>query len=442
MLTNVVRITSGNDSDPSNNIADVRVRVPLLPPVIINPIPGTTCNGDLKITGQAQPVPGLTVDIFVDDGQVATVTPDANGAWSHEVTGLSDGDHFIFAVARYNGQSAQSSVVKVIVNSQLTWHPISLRFIRENGRAIIPKDTDGRLDETGWRVFLRPGQTYQVSVEICCSDPDALVTLKIPGGEVITLTDPDDDKTFEGVFTMPNNPGSFDLVLCVTCNLIRHCSDGAVLIDPEGAVFDALLGKETGKLAGATATCYQAQTSVVGEAPSFSVWPADQFGQENPQTTGADGYYSFFTPAGVYQVEVIRSGYQSYRSPDLVVTDAPVEFDVPLTPEITDPTDHIIFISDVGFDPPVLVIKPGDVVEWVNVDGQTHTSTSSDPAAQSPTGTSGWDSGLLDTAESYRRQLLTPGAYTYYDIENPILNAQVIVETSTTYLPIVVKSSK
>ena len=58
-------------------------------------------------------------------------------------------------------------------------------------------------------------------------------------------------------------------------------------------------------MAGATVTCYE----LVDEASScWEVWDGAFWGQTNPQTTGADGYYSFFTLPGKYKIEVARNG--------------------------------------------------------------------------------------------------------------------------------------
>jgi plastocyanin len=173
------------------------------------------------------------------------------------------------------------------------------------------------------------------------------------------------------------------------------------------------------------------------------VWPADEYGQENPQVTGEDGYYSFFTPAGTYQVTVVMTDYQSHRSPDLVVVEDPVQYDVFLAPEITGTADYTVTISSLGFDPPVLEVPPGSIIAWINVDGALHSSTSVTPSVSSAqviglAGSTGWDSGLLDVGEVYKHQLNSGGTYIYQDGNNGIYTGQVIVE-GTIYLPLVFK---
>ena len=43
------------------------------------------------------------------------------------------------------------------------------------------------------------------------------------------------------------------------------------------------------------------------------------------------------------------------------------------------------------------------------------------------TNTAGWDSGLLDSGESYSRRFDTLGTFTYYDHENPALKGTIKV---------------
>ena len=61
-------------------------------------------------------------------------------------------------------------------------------------------------------------------------------------------------------------------------------------------------------------------------------------------------------------------------------------------------------------------------------------------------GSAGWDSGLLTTGESYKRQLTVEGTYTYRDSTNPDATATIIVKQSAPvqtvrmlYLPMIRK---
>jgi plastocyanin len=289
------------------------------------------------------------------------------------------------------------------------------------------------MDETGWRVALRAGQTYTVRVLLCCNVAQA-VTLEIDGTTLI-LQDGDGDGWYEGTFDAPV-PLAGTLRLCVTCDQIRRCSDGEILIDPEGTVYDLESGIE---VADATVTCYEHQ-SYGGGGSAYTPWPAEDFGQANPQTTAADGYYSFYTPPGTYRVGVTKSGYQDHLSDDLLVIDEPVHYDVYLAPTIAGAADYTVTITSLGFDPPILSVLPGSVIAWVNVDGDFHATTSITPTLSpgvAATATSDpWDSGLLGTGERYVHRLTGTGTYTYQDGNNSEVIGHIFVEHKI-YLPIV-----
>ncbi|MBP7964633.1 MAG: DUF11 domain-containing protein [Caldilineaceae bacterium] len=448
VLTNTVVITSSNDGNITNNTAVVTVTVPLLPPVIAHPLPGTTCSGDITVTGRVQI--GAVVDVYVDSVLAGTATPDSLGHWSLAVTGLADGSHSIYAVARVGSlTSAPTPTVIVIVDSSLFWDPMSLRFIEvTSGHVIVPS---GRLDETGWSVFLKRGETYTVTLRVCCDADNPVVTMELGDVTTVNLTDPDGDMIYAGSFTTPSDgPFAGTIRICVICELIKKCSDGQVTIDPEGNVYDLTTGLVIG---GSTVACMQSVVSGASGDTVYDLWPAVDFDQINPQVTAADGYFSFFTPAGAYQLQVSQTGYQPYRSWDLVVIDAPVHFDVPMTPVIVGDADHVIAITASGFEPSFLTVAPGEVVQWVNMDTGSHTSTSGDPAVTFPgltatalLPTDGWDSGLLGTGNSYKRSLSAEGTYSYADHENPEFAATLVVAqpvvvppSYTIFLPMVLR---
>jgi uncharacterized repeat protein (TIGR01451 family) len=450
VFTNTATTNSSNDNNTLNNSSVATVTVPILPPIISEPLAGSTCTGTVSVKGNAQP--GAVVDLYVDSVLVASTLPvDAGGNWNYTLTGLSNGSHAIYAVAQLGSLSSPPSpTVVLIVDNTLFWDPISLRFSDDMGHVILPS---GRLDESGWTIFLRPGHTYTVSLRVCCEDPNAQVTMEVNSTPPIslTLTDPDGDRIYTASFTIPVGGRFAGAVrICVTCNLIRRCSDGQVTIDPEGTVFDLLLGTPVN---GANVACLQAGVSAASGEQVFSLWPAANFGQINPQTVGVDGYFSFFTPQGAYRLNVSKSGYQPYVSPDLNVVDAPVHYDVPLTPIINQAAGAQIAISDNGFEPAVLTVAPGTVIEWINASEGVHSSTSITPAvkyegvaAASLNADSGaWDSGLLQTGESYKRQLNAVGVYTYTDSVNPENMATVIVATPQLsdrriFLPVILRN--
>ncbi len=430
-ITNVVTVRAPDDVDASNNSATATVEVGVRAPNIITPANGTTCDGMITVKGRAEA--NASVDLYVDNTLTATVTADAHGLWQHDLT-LTDGSHTLYAIAKVGSiTSPQSDVVTVIVDSTLSWNPLSLTFTDRRGRIRRPVDENGRMDADGWSVRLHPNTAYTVSVQICCQAKTVTATLVISARGAVTLTHSGDDPLYTGVLTTgPRNPASTTMTLTVICS-DTVVSDGGsvVLIDPEGQVNDIRTGQPLGE---ASVANLEANTGAANaqETTAYSLWDGSPYGQINPQTTQNDGQFSFLTPPGAYQLSVNRTGYQAYRSPDLVVVQDPVHYDVGLTPAIQEAAAYTINISTAGFDPMILTVPPGAVVAWVNTDAADHTATSSGAgAATSGATAAAWDSGLLSAGQVYKFRMDTEGSYTYVDQTNPANTATIIVSKET-----------
>lgn len=412
-VVNRAGIQAEGDVYSDNNTDRARVQVGLAAPRILTPVDGTTCRGDVDVAGRAER--NATVELYVDGALAQTVTANAQGRWQATVTGLADGRHTLAAVAKIgSATSPRSAVVELYVDPSLLWDPISLRFIDPRGHVRQPADEDGRLDADGWSIHLRPNTTYTVEVGVCC-DASAQVTLTVANLGEFPLTDPDGDKTYSGSFTTgPRNTTPGALTLTVVCGDVTSDGSGeVVLIDPAGTVYD--LGTQQ-PLAGATVACMESQTAAAGSAAAFSLWDAGAFGQVNPQQTPADGGFSFLTPVGAYRLDVNHPSYQPYRSPALVVENDPVFYNVGLTPRIEAPADYRVTITESGFEPPLLNVPVGAIVEWINLDAQDHSATLlPDGGAAQTAATAAWDSGALAPGASYKVQVRAAGSFTYGD---------------------------
>ncbi len=104
-------------------------------------------------------------------------------------------------------------------------------------------------------------------------------------------------------------------------------ADPTWIHDPSGYVFEAV---PSNRLPGVTATVLEAPTA---EGP-WTVWDADWFGQDNPQTTDADGRYGWDVPEGWWKVRYEADGYLVGESDALEVL--PPHFDVNVG--LVDPT--------------------------------------------------------------------------------------------------------
>jgi plastocyanin len=439
VIRNLAEITASNDPNTANNQATAQVRPGLPAPRITGPGSGTTCRPEVTLSGRA--VPGAEVRVQMTDVLISAVTANDQGFWSADLV-LEPGQHQITAVARLDGQTSPSAQsITLNVDPTLPYDPLSLRFTDERGHSFRPYATRGNTDANDWGLHLRPNTNYTVEVGSCCTAPDTQMRLTLNATTEVELTDPDADDLFTGSFkTGETGTDSFTLELIVVCANIEYRSDGTVLIDPEGVVYDALSGAP---LSNATVACLvvtSEDSTASDTSTTVGLWPAADFGQINPQTTLADGYFSFWTPPGTYQLDVAHSGYQPYRSNDIEVVDELVRRDVSLTPIIEEEADHRMIVDEQGFATTTLAVAPGTVIEWLNLGIDEHRIM-----LEAGESTTQWDSGLLMTGESYIIRLDNEGSYTFIDAENNLNQATIVVaqeqtrpiEGQSIYLPFV-----
>ena len=424
VYTNTATITATGDTDAGNNSAQATVKHAFLqPPIFLNPLDGTTCDGDftganvmLGITTE-----GATVDVYVDGVLTSTLTAGGSGYFRPELV-LPDGEHTVYAVAHLNGHNAVGETRRIIVNSALSFDPLSIRFKLDGGGFYRPTDGEGRTDETGWSIDLLANRLYTVSVRLCCESLTAQVTLDL-SGTVLSLTDPDGNHVYEAGFTTSGKGSIVTSTLTVECNGSVFETQASVLIDPDGVVSDINTGA---LLSGAQVICMLRTND--DDTANYSVWPAADFGQLNPQTTKANGYFSFFTPAGLYRLDVTKNGYQPYRSPDLQVVSTPVRHDVALTPINAEAPQVTIAIGENGFEPPIVKVAPGTVIAFVNADVRDHSVQGQTAVGTNAPSAGGFDSGALGPNQRYTVKLTAGGTYRFSDSANPELVGSILVD--------------
>ena len=188
----------------------------------------------------------------------------------------------------------------------------------------------------------------------------------------------------------------------------------------------------------------------------WTPWPAHLYNnQQNPQVTGDDGYFAFFTPPGDYYLQVgglpaassgLTTTYQSWRSPVVTVISDIVHVNVPYTPLPDAVTADVLLTVD-GPSPAVITVLQGSTVAWtVDVAGtlppEMRMAQFENPSLRPLSDldpinfTRGFDGGMMTPGQVYRRRFTTPGTYTYPDGTGH--TGHVVVVTQV-YLPLVMR---
>jgi plastocyanin len=82
----------------------------------------------------------------------------------------------------------------------------------------------------------------------------------------------------------------------------------------------------------------------------------------------------------------------------------------------------VVHINDFKYNPTPVVVAVGDTVEFINDDDEAHTVTSNDKT---------FDSGGLDTGDTWFHTFAKAGTYSYFCALHPWMKAVVIVKALT-----------
>ena len=124
-------------------------------------------------------------------------------------------------------------------------------------------------------------------------------------------TDSDHDGIYTADVVSPVTPGEYEVVTIINYTdptLGARQMRMITVIDPEGYVYELNGGRET-RIPGAVVSIYQLDPTT----KQYSLWPADQYSQENPQVTDVRGSYAFLVPQGTYYVTVDAPGFDKYE---------------------------------------------------------------------------------------------------------------------------------
>ncbi len=316
-------------TDSAGNTSEFGKDWPAAPPpapFIASPVCGVTNQPQPLFSGMAQL--GSTITLAAGSTPLGQSTTKQDNHWSlTSAVSLADAAYQVRAQAATVFGRSPDATLTLTVNSQLCYDPVGVTFSQQ-GATQHPRNAGGcAVPGTPSTVTLWPNQPVTVSVPLAASAGGAFVEVN---SVRYVLADSDMDGIYTAVF-LPPSRGSLVIVLGVGCGAQQQTMQIGSTIDPDGYVYDVEKSRATGVLApvsGAVVTLY------VHDAVrnKWVRWDAALYGQVNPQGTGADGYYAFFTPPGQFKVVVDAKalGFRDYESSVLTVVNAPIRYNVGL----------------------------------------------------------------------------------------------------------------
>jgi len=124
--------------------------------------------------------------------------------------------------------------------------------------------------------------------------------------------DPDGDGIWTAKIHTPPLEGEYEVVSVIEYqdpHLEKKEIKFTAVVDPEGYVYEKYKDKEI-RVPGALVFLYWLNP----ETKKYELWPAQEYGQENPYVTDTTGRYSFVVPPGFYYLRVEAAGYLPYES--------------------------------------------------------------------------------------------------------------------------------
>lgn len=438
---------------------------PVFPPVLTTPEDGEVCADESGLlTAKGVAGAGMTVKIYEDGVLKGSTVAEVNGEFSVEwTTGISEQNPIdIYAIACDSGDTCSLPSRTVhLVYAENNWCP---------QRSYWEGDVDGdhynfyfRNDEGRFASndFVIPGLYgfYNTKVHLysCCDDQNTNpFRIKADGTVYVTPS------SHNGRWWIFDITGGAHIVTVESqCGGIGSTNPlktthGEVLIDPDGFIFNSAKGGAydsiTGMyhpvepLEGMTITAY----AYIPEWDSWIQWPAHLYNNQiNPQVTGNDGYFAFFTPPGKYYLEVTTAnGYQTWRSPVVEVVNEIVHVNIPLTLASAQPATEQILLTSSGPQPSEVTIPAGGSITWVSAldveaSAQDLADLNENPLSQPRSNVldpllsvRGFDGGTLRPGEVYKRVFPTGGEYTYSDGYGHVGTIKV---EQHVYLPLLLK---
>lgn len=454
-----------------NQRAEVASLLPNFPPFIAFPERGEFCldrQGRVEIRGLAKP--GATINIYEDDVFQVQTTASITGSFYASFTPVQWANDLPVKLTAQDctgGPCGDPSNTVTVRAPAAGWCPQRSYWEKKMGENVLRwsfRNAAGEMATQNWEIPGAYGFNNTTLRIYECQVPDE-------GYSVSNISVMADNVSYEDS-DGPDANGVWGFSIGAAHNVMfsvtasndttpgatkTYESHGSVLIDPDGFVFDVTKGLDVisstvdgvplevgNTIQGVTVTAMVSMPLWGG----WVQWPARFYNnQVNPQVTGEDGYFAFFTPPGDYYLQVDGiPGYQPWRSPVVQVITEIVHVNVPYTPWTEGAIAQVDLMPD-GPSRPVMQVGVGGSVEWTS---SLPADTSLEDLAwywENPvlrlrsdldplSNVFGWDGGMLAPGDVYRRQFTQTGTYGYTDGAGH--SGQVVVMAQI-YLPLVVR---
>jgi hypothetical protein len=312
-------ITNSNGQTNSDFFSAIQSSVvqncPPLPPVITNPVNGTTVSSS-TISGTS--LAGATITIYEGTTQIGTTTADSNGNWSVSPS-LSSGSHTITATQTFNGSTSAQSIAVTF-----TFTPPSPIF--------FDNFDNGPLASTGWSLLF-PGcdsGPYPCLSQVSTNEfgqPPPSPPFWARVGQLIS--NPFCSAMFASSsksFTV-SQPGNYQVTAVLSPSICDVCTERAQIYMDNGLVFDApgttifgtanpsiVNGNAVVNLAGGSHTVTMAATSNIACSGFFAAY----FDDIKVQSTSSP-----VTPVPVggpyFTIQVNQTSFNATRPSTIVV---------------------------------------------------------------------------------------------------------------------------
>ncbi|MDD5342579.1 MAG: fibronectin type III domain-containing protein [Patescibacteria group bacterium] len=291
--------------------------------------PNPTDNQKPTITGTATDQDGViaSLAISLNDGKTwhPVTTIEGLGAdkavFTYIPALLEDGDFSIKARARDNSGNEGFSETQALVIDLLP--PIF------GGKSILIGNQSASISYDG-TVNSVVGLTQKIVIS-AKGGPTAMTVA------AQSQNSKEPDQIFDLRYVESENLWAGDLVFASSgiYNLELTAKDGAghitnqvlnaIIVQPAGEVLEAKTGRPVSE---ARVALYQRDSST----NQWILWPAEAFGQHNPQVTGENGEYQFFVQPGQYYLEVYKEDWQLTVSRIITLDmNGPISGDILLT---------------------------------------------------------------------------------------------------------------